>query len=119
MVVKASVGVTFLALATTVAAQQSSNFTSTDCVDSNGFDSCFQKASDETSSCINAANANGDSVLACQCELYLAEINCVLGSCWNEVRGFISDTDAACCSCCWTRLSGNTGVFVPVPGTGR
>ena len=77
-----------LALAVAISVQQCSNFTSTDCVDPNGFDSCFQKASDTASSCLKVTAANDVAPLACTCALYLAEINCALSSYWNEIRAF-------------------------------
>jgi hypothetical protein len=72
-------------LLVSVTAQASSNWTTTDCVNPDGFNSCFSSASSKDSTCLKQTAANGDDALTCECQLYLDELNCALENCWNEV----------------------------------
>ncbi|OGM42327.1 hypothetical protein ABOM_007886 [Aspergillus bombycis] len=95
--------------ATLAAAKQVGYFQSSDCVDSSGFESCYQNADQAFASCVNNNCAGGnkactescngdpacvqskcpdlgiDCINACECVKNTDYIECTATSCWNQV----------------------------------
>ncbi|OQU97907.1 hypothetical protein CLAIMM_03771 [Cladophialophora immunda] len=76
-----------LSLSALAAASSSlgSNFTSTDCASSSGFDKCFSAAQNKATKCIDDGDGSDAIDIACTCVMWLDEINCAVSNCWNEV----------------------------------
>ena len=96
--------------ATITVAKQVGYFQSSDCVDSSGFESCYQDADQGFASCVNNNCAGGnkactescngdpacvqskcpdlgiDCINACECVKNTDYIECTATSCWNQVR---------------------------------
>ncbi|KAE8420255.1 hypothetical protein BDV36DRAFT_281582 [Aspergillus pseudocaelatus] len=102
--------ISLASVVTTTVAKQVGYFQSSDCVDSSGFESCYQDADQDFASCVNNNCAGGskgctescngnpacvqskcpdlgiDCINACECVKNTDYIECTATSCWNQVR---------------------------------
>ncbi|KAE8311918.1 hypothetical protein BDV41DRAFT_565475 [Aspergillus transmontanensis] len=103
------------AIATTAVAKEVGYFQSSDCVDSSGFESCYQDADQRFASCVSNNCAGGskgcvescggnpecvqskcpnlgiDCINVCDCVKNTEYIQCAATSCWNQ--GLLENTD--------------------------
>ncbi|KAE8363827.1 hypothetical protein BDV27DRAFT_3616 [Aspergillus caelatus] len=101
--------ISLASVVTTTVAKQVGYFQSSDCVDSSGFESCYQDADQDFASCVNNNCAGGskgctescngnpacvqskcpdlgiDCINACECLKNTDYIECTATSCWNQV----------------------------------
>ena len=97
-------GILFLASLHSKHASRSFNFSSTGCVNSTGFESCWSTVTKAVTSCrldycpgggVNECSdlfacPSNSSICTdqCMCSMYSSYINCALEHCWNEVGYF-------------------------------
>lgn len=106
--------ISLVAITTTAVAKEVGYFQSSDCVDSSGFESCYEDADQRFANCVSNNCAGGskgcvescggnpecvqskcpnlgiDCINVCDCVKNIEYIQCAATSCWNQVRKLFS-----------------------------